>query len=115
VTDDSNVVPMPDTSVMFDADAAQRPQTEVKPPFVTKVGGRKVTMGDPAEVDWKDLATLEGPGELLRFTMNPEDLRHIETVDTPGWLFNQILEAYSEYYELEKVLQKAKRRAATGR
>ena len=115
MTDDSNVVPMPDTSVTFDLDAAKRPESEIKPPFVVKIGGRKVTLGDPADVDWKDLVVLEGPGELLKFTTSPEDLRHIETIDTEGWRFGQLLERYSEYYELDQVLQKAKRRAATGR
>ena len=54
--------------VVFDLDAETRAPDEIKEPFTTKVQGRVITMIDPEEFDWQDLAEARlsrGPRRLV--------------------------------------------------
>ena len=109
-----NVTRLPEPGVILDLDAETRPEKDVKPPFVVKVGGRNVTFTDPTEIDWKDLAAVEIPADLLRVAMSKEDRRHLSETDLPGWKFNRLMEMYYLHYDLEDKIRAAKNQAAFG-
>ena len=109
---DSNVTHLPEPGVILDLDSEQRPEKDIRPPFVVKVEGKNLTFSDPAEIDWRDLAAVEIPSDLLRVAMTEEDRRHLAGVNLPGWKFNRLMEAYYTHYDLETKIRDAKRQAA---
>jgi hypothetical protein len=112
VTD--NVTRLPEPGVILDLDAEERDPKDVKPPFVAKVGDRNITMADPSEIDWRELASVEIPQDLLRVAMSKEDRNHLQRTALPGWKFNRLMEAYYTHYDLEEKIRAAKRQAALG-
>lgn len=109
---DDNVLSLPEPGVVLDLDAAERPASEIKPPFVVKVGGRKITFKDPAEIDWKDLAAVNIPPDIFAFALDREDRKHIRETDLEGWRFNLLFKGYYEHYDMEEKVNQAKRQAA---
>jgi hypothetical protein len=112
VTD--NVTRLPEPGVILDLDAEARDPKDVKPPFVAKVGERNITLQDPTEVDWRDLAAVEIPADLLRVAMSREDRNYLQSLALPAWKFNRLMEAYYVHYDLEEKIRNAKRQAAFG-
>lgn len=108
------VTNLPDKSVTFDLDAQERPENEVKPPFVAALGGRKITMVDPEELDWRDLITLSEPTDFLRVAISAEDRAFLTKQNIPGWKFTRLLEAYYTHYDLDEKLASARRRGSLG-
>lgn len=109
-----NVSHLPEPGVILDLDLEERDPKDVKPPFVTKVNGRNITLADPGEIDWKDLAGVEIPADLLHVAMSSEDRQHLWKADLPGWKFNRLMEAYYTHYDLEQKIRDAKRQATLG-
>jgi hypothetical protein len=109
-----NVTHLPEPGVILDLDAEVRDPKDVKPPFIVKLGEKNVTLADPTEVDWKDLAAVEIPADLLRVAMSREDRNHLASLDLPAWKFNKLMEAYYVHYDLEDKIRNAKRQAAFG-
>lgn len=108
---DSNVTRLPEPGVILDLDTVERPAAEVKPPFVVKVGEKSITMQDPSEIDWRDLATVEIPADLLRVAMSSDDRVYLTGQALPAWKFNRLMEAYYTHYDLEDKIREAKRQA----
>lgn len=106
---DDNLRNLPGT-ITLDLDAAQRPEEEIKPPFVVKVQGRSITMEDPAELDWRDLAVMDNPIEFLRLSLSTEDRKFLLSLNLPGWKFNQFMEAYYAHFDLDDKVREAQRR-----
>lgn len=106
-----NVTRLPEPGVILDLDTVERPEKDVRPPFVVTVEGRKVTMQDPAEIDWRDLASVEIPADLLRVAMSTEDRVFLVERSLPAWKFNRLMEAYYTHYDLEDKIREAKRQA----
>lgn len=111
---DSNVTHLPEPGVILDLDTETRDPKDVKPPFIAKIGDRKVTLQDPTEVDWRDLAAVEIPADLLRVAMTREDRNYLTSLALPAWKFNRLMEAYYTHYDLEEKIRNAKRQAAFG-
>lgn len=109
---DDNVTRLPEPGVILDLDSEERKEKDIKPPFVTKVGGKNITLLDPSEVDWRDLATVDIPSDLLRVAMSREDREHLNETALPAWKFNRLMEAYYTHYDLESKIRDAKRQAA---
>lgn len=109
-----NVTKLPEPGVILDLDAEERNPEDVKPPFVVRVGDRLVTFADPNEIDWKDLAEVEIPVDLLRVALSKDDRAHVSKVEMPSWKFNKLMEAYYSHYDLEQKIRDAKRRAQFG-
>ena len=105
-----NVINLPEPGVVLDLDAAERKPSDVKPPFIVKVGGRNVKFEDPNEIDWKSLAAVEIPADLIHVSLTKEDRIHLLDLDLPGWKFNQLMESYYTHYDLEDKIRAAKRR-----
>lgn len=108
------VTQLPDLSVVLDLDSAERPEEDVKPPFIVKVGDRKVQFKDPNEIDWKVLAEVDHPADLIRISLTKEDRKHVMETNLPGWKFNRLISTYYDHYDLEDKIREAKRRAAFG-
>lgn len=103
-----NVTKIPDAAVVLDLDSYERPEEEVKPPFVVTVGGKEVTFADPSDIDWRELAAFEIPGDLLRSALSREDHRHLTGLALPGFKFNKLMAAYYDHYDLEDKIRQAK-------
>lgn len=112
MSDDSNVTHLPEPGVILDLDAYERPESEIKPPFIVKVGGKKITFKDPADLDWKDLAAVTIPPDLFSVALDSEDRKHIRATPMEGFRFNRLMEAYYDHYDLEDKIRAAKRQAA---
>lgn len=108
---DSNVTHLPEPGVILDLDTVERPAKDIKPPFIVNVGERKITMTDPSEIDWRDLATVEIPADLLRVAMTSDDRAYLVGLALPAWKFNRLMEAYYTHYDLEDKIREAKRQA----
>lgn len=113
MSDDSNVSQLPE-SINFDLDTVERDPKEVKPPFRTKVGDRVIEMVDPSTLDWRDVMLMTNPTDLIRLSLSAEDRTHLQSVGFESWKFGKLLEAYSEHFELDKLVEDARRQGALG-
>jgi len=95
--------------ISLDLDAVERPEKDVVPPFAVKVGGKRIEMTDPDEIDWKDLAELDDPIGFLRYALNDEDRAHLREVDLPGWKFRRLMDGYMAHYKLNERVAEAQR------
>jgi len=107
----SNVTNLPEPGVILDLDAYERPEKDIKPPFTVKVGGKKITFKDPAEIEWQDLASVEIPSDLFSVSLSKEDRTHIRETPMEGFRFNKLMESYYDHYDLEDKIRAAKRQA----
>ena len=108
-----NTLSFPDHDFVLDLDLEVRSTPEV-PPFVVKLGGRKITMTDPETLDWRDLITMTHPTEFLRFALNDEDRKFLLSQGMEQWRFTRLLEAYYAHYGLDDRIREAQRRAQLG-
>lgn len=108
----NDVTHLPEPGVVLDLDVAERPEKDIRPPFIVKVGGRTVTFADPGEIDWRELATVQIPQDLLRVSLSREDREHLRSLSLESWRFNQLMESYYTHYDLEDRIAEAKRRAS---
>src|SRR5690349_8905675 len=106
-----NVTPLPEPGVVLNLDTLERPQKDVKPPFVIVLNERRIEFTDPAEIDWQDLVTVEIPQDLFRVALSKEDREFIIAQSVPSWKFAQLMETYYKHYDFEEKVQAAKRQA----
>lgn len=111
---DTTVTRLPVPGVILDLDSAQRPEKDVKPPFIVTVGEKQVTFTDPGEIDWQILAGVEIPADLIHVALSKDDRKHIFEQKMPAWKFNLLMEGYYDHYDLEDRIREAKRRQALG-
>lgn len=104
---DDNLTQLP-VNVDFDLDSYERPEAEIIPPFVTRIGGRVVSFTNPDEIDWKDLLDITDPVQFLNFSVTTEDRAHILSLDIPGHKFGKLMESYQAHFKLQEKLQKAR-------
>lgn len=79
-------------------------------PFAIQLGGRRIEMVDPAEIDWQDLLEIENPVYFLRYALSEEKPEDEELSDKdffkaqkiPGWKLGKIIELYTKHYGLDK-------------
>jgi hypothetical protein len=72
-----------------------------KKPFAAVVAGKRFTMLDPAEIDFKDLMTIEHPANFLKFALDDEGKKILAENQVEGWRFNNLIRDYMEYYDLD--------------
>lgn len=106
-----NVTRLPEPGVILDLDTEERSEKDILPPFIVNVGGRKVTFKDPSDIDWRDLASVQIPADLLRVSLERDDLKHLQDQALPAWKFNRLMESYYDHYGLEDKIRNAKRQA----
>ena len=108
----ATVSKLPEPGVILDLDVEER--DDAKEPFVAKVAGRNITLQDPSDIDWRDLAEIEIPADLLRVAMSREDRQHLQSTPMPSWKFNRLMESYYTHYDLDEKIRNAKRQASFG-
>jgi hypothetical protein len=99
-------------NITLDLDELERDPKQVRPPFVTVIGGRQVTFSDPEDADWQDLYDVADPYGLLRVAVTPEDRAHILEQKMPTWKFEKLMQAYNQHFGLEDKIAEARRRNA---
>lgn len=110
----TNVTNLPEPGVVLDLDALERPEKDVKPPFVVKIADRKITFTDPGEIDWQDLAAVDVPADLFAVALSREDRQFFREQRIPGWKFNELMRSYYVHYDFEEKIKAAKRQAQFG-
>lgn len=108
---DDNVRALPG-NISLDLDTLER--EDARPPFVVKVEGREITLGDPEDIDWQDLVEIESPAEFIRFCATKEDRDFLLSQKVPGWKFSKLMEAYQQHYGIDEKLADARRRERRG-
>lgn len=103
-------LPQPGIILDLDAEPDLDPEDR-KPPFVVKVGGKVITFADPSELDWRDLAAVEIPVDLIRVSLSREDRDHISQTPMTSRTFGRLMKAYYDHYGLEDRIRDAKRQA----
>lgn len=109
-----NVRTLPTPGVVLDLDLEERPEKDIKPPFVIRAGGRDITFKDPGEIDWRILASIDTPADLVRSSLEPADKEFLVSLSLPGWKFNRLMESYYQHYDMEGKIEEAKARAKLG-
>jgi len=107
----TEVTRLPEPGVVIDLDSEVKPSKDVKPPFIAKVRGRNITFLDPSDIDWRDLAAVRIPADLIRVSLSTEDRHFLQDQDLKAWEFNRLMEAYSTHYDLEAKLRNAQRQS----
>lgn len=71
-------------------------------PFAVVLGGERLLLSDPAEVDWqKLLAALRDPYVFFRLVIPPDDHEVFFGTAMPGWKMNKLMESYMAHYGLQ--------------
>jgi hypothetical protein len=83
-------------TVHFSLDTFEREKTYE--PFAADLGGRRVVMTDPQELEWVDLAELESPAEFIDLCMAEEDKTHLLSLGLTSWQMNGLMDAYMAHY-----------------
>lgn len=110
----NDVTHLPTPGVILDLDIEQRDERDIKPPFIVTVGSKQVTFADPNEIDWRDLAAVKIPADILVAALSTEDLKHVRSQEMPAWKFNKLMDTYYDYYNLEEKIRDARRRDQFG-
>lgn len=106
---DGTVSHLPEPGVVLDLDSLERPKEERKAPFVVKLGGKQVTFADPLDIDWRDLASVNIPADLLRVALSSDDLDHVRNTSLDSYSFNKLMKSYYDYFGLEDKIRDAQR------
>ena len=83
-------------TVHFSLDTYER--EKVYEPFAADLGGRRIVMTDPQELEWLDLATLESPAEFIDLCMGDEDREYLLSLKLKSWQLNGLMDAYMSHY-----------------
>lgn len=94
---DDNVVKL-NQKVNSNLDEMER---DGKTPFSFVLAGTRVEMKDPAEIDFKDLMTIEHPANFLKYALSDEAKQLLAENYLPGWKFNNLIKDYMDYYDLD--------------
>lgn len=92
--------------VHFSLDTIERPKNQVFETFYADLFGRRIAISDPAEVDWRTLATISKPMDFFKHCMSQEDRDWLADQDgIEAWQMGQLLEYYFEHYQAEKRIE----------
>ncbi len=86
--------------VHLNLDTAERPEEFEL--FATVINGRRIEIGDPADIDYKDLLTIDTPLQFFRYTMSEEDRNWLAEQNLKGWRLGLLLETYLRHYRAQE-------------
>jgi hypothetical protein len=90
-----------DEDVTIDLDAIEYAQFSE---FSFKLAGRRIVLGDPNLVDWKTLAEMQQPIELLKHVIkDEEDRTWMREHPLPIEGLKRLMDKYSKHYELPEM------------
>lgn len=110
MSDESNVSQLPG-NIVFNLDEVERPAEDIKPPFVFAFKGRELRMEDPAELDWRDLLLMDDPTQFIKLALAKDDRKWLYDQGFESWRFGKLIEAYSNHFDLEGQMRKARQQA----
>ena len=91
---------MANDTVHFNLDTAER--KEEFELFAAVVRDRRIEISDPAEIDYRDLLTIENPMQFFRFCMSQEDRDFLSEQNLKGWELGLLLESYLSHYRAKE-------------
>jgi nicotinic acid phosphoribosyltransferase len=89
-----------DEQLDFDLDALEVKNRGV---FRFKLEGRVITLSDPNRVDWKILAEMQQPIELLKHVANLEDREWLREHPIPIEDLKRVMDKYAQKFELPEM------------
>lgn len=90
-----------DEKISIDLDALEYDEHE---PFRFKLAGRVIELGDPNLVDWKILAEMQQPIELLRHvTKSDEDRKWLRDNPLPIEGLHRLMDKYAAHFKLPEL------------
>lgn len=109
-----NVTNLPQADIVLDLDVEERDPKDSRPVFAAVVGGRRIVMTDPEELDWQDLYEIQTPQDFLYACLSTEDRKHLFEQKLPAWKLGKLVTAFMNHYGLEDKLREARRREQRG-
>lgn len=94
------VTPIKATKDKVNVDLDSLTRDDAPEDFFVVIGGRRIQMTDPNDLDWLDTADIEHPLELLKLIFTPEDRKHISGLKIPNYKMNKLVEMYMEHFDL---------------
>jgi hypothetical protein len=107
-----NVTNLPHADIVLDLDTEER--TDTRPVFAANVGGRRIVMQDPEDLDWQDLYEIQTPQDFLHACLSPEDRKHLFEQKLPAWKLGKLISAFMNHYGLEDKLRELRRQQQRG-
>lgn len=98
---DATPAPLP-VRLDLDLDAYERKPEDIIPPFVVRLGGRVISMGNPEEIDWQDLVSLTNPVQFLKYAVSKEDRTFIVSLSLPAYKLNKLMQAYQTHFKIQE-------------
>lgn len=83
-------------AVQFSLDTFEREKTYEL--FAADLGGKRIVMTDPAELEWQDLAELDDPVEFIELCMSDEDREYLLSLRLKAWQLEGLMAAYMTHY-----------------
>ncbi len=105
---------MPSTDVVhFNLDTEERGEEfEV---FATVIRERRIEISDPAEIDFKDLLSIDNPMQFFRFCMKQEDRDFLAEQNLKGWELGRLLDRFLTHYKAtERIDERLENRKKLG-
>lgn len=95
----SNVRALSDTpgKVDFNLDTYER-EGEIPEPFSMVVAGRRITLADPHEMPWQDLADIDDPFEVVDKFMTPADAKFFLEQRIEAFKLQGFMRAFQTHY-----------------
>lgn len=88
--------------VAINLDAVERPEDDVKPPFVAVLGGKELTFKDVNELEWDDVAALDSPYDFVDLCLDEADREYLYAAKVEAWKFGELWKAYQRHYGLKQ-------------
>lgn len=112
-----NVTRLPDKGIALNLDLVEKDEKDQYPPFTIILHEREMTLIDPTDMDYRDLASIDNPIDFARYAFSLDDRDFLNDIDVPAWQFGKLFNAYNEHFGLKERVQEAKKaaeRAARG-
>lgn len=106
-----NVTRLPDKSITLNLDEVEKDEKDQFEPFTVVLFNRTMTLIDPTDMDYRDLASVVDPIDFARYAFNLEDREFLQEKTVPTWLFGKLFEAYNEHFGLTKRVAEARQQA----
>lgn len=100
-TTSSNVTDL--QRVQLNLDTWEDPD-RVKEPFAVVVGGQRVVLKDPKDIDWQDLRVISQAGDphlFFEYCFSEEDKTYFMEQRIEARKMNKLMEMYFRHYKIE--------------
>lgn len=106
-----NVTRLPSKAIALNLDLEEKDEADQFEPFTIVMFQREMTLIDPTDMDYRDLADIEDAVDFARYAFSVEDRQFLADKTVPGWQFGKIFEKYNEHFGLTKRIAEARRAA----